>query len=75
MRAIRVHAPGDADAMVLDEVPDPRPGPEEAVVRRCKNLYLMQRRNVVNPSSGLISLHWHLPWVYSFGYYFHTGSR
>jgi NADPH2:quinone reductase len=33
MRAIRVHAPGDADALVLDEVPDPQPGPEEAVVR------------------------------------------
>jgi NADPH2:quinone reductase len=28
-----VHAPGDADALVLDEVPDPQPGPDEAVVR------------------------------------------
>jgi NADPH2:quinone reductase len=33
MRAIRVHAPGDAGALVLDEVPDPQPGPDEAVVR------------------------------------------
>ena len=33
MRAIRVHAPGEADAMVLEETPDPQPGPEEAVVR------------------------------------------
>ena len=33
MRAIRVHAPGDAGALQLDEVPDPTPGPGEAVVR------------------------------------------
>jgi NADPH2:quinone reductase len=33
MRAIRVHAPGEAEAMRLEEAPDPTPGPGEAVVR------------------------------------------
>src|SRR5205823_9569432 len=33
MRAIRVHAPGDADVLRLEDVPDPEPGPGEAVVR------------------------------------------
>jgi NADPH2:quinone reductase len=33
MRAIRVHDVGDADVLRLEEVPDPRPGPGEALVR------------------------------------------
>ncbi|AHG93071.1 Alcohol dehydrogenase zinc-binding domain protein (plasmid) [Gemmatirosa kalamazoonensis] len=33
MRAIRVHAPGEAEAMRLEEAADPTPGPGEAVVR------------------------------------------
>jgi NADPH2:quinone reductase len=33
MHAVRVHAPGGAEAMVYEEVPDPTPGPGEAVVR------------------------------------------
>jgi len=33
MKAIRVHAPGAPEAMRLEEVPDPLPGPGEAVVR------------------------------------------
>lgn len=32
MRAVRVHAPGGADALQLDTVPVPRPGPGEALV-------------------------------------------
>lgn len=33
MRAVRVHAPGGADAMSVDAVPVPVPGPGEALVR------------------------------------------
>lgn len=33
MRAIRVHAPGDATALTLDTVPVPRPGPGHALVQ------------------------------------------
>ena len=33
MKAIRVEAAGDADALRLQEIPEPRPGPGEAVVR------------------------------------------
>ena len=33
MRAIRVHELGGADVLRLEEVPDPRPGPGEALVR------------------------------------------
>ena len=32
MKAIRVHAPGGADALVLDDLPEPVPGPGEALV-------------------------------------------
>ena len=33
MKAIRVHAPGGPEALRLEDVPEPRPGPGEAVVR------------------------------------------
>ena len=33
MKAIRVHAPGGPEALCLEDVPEPRPGPGEAVVR------------------------------------------
>ena len=33
MKAIRVHAPGGPEVMRLEDVPDPEPGPGEAVVR------------------------------------------
>ena len=33
MRAIRVHAPGGADALRVDEVPVPSPGPGQALIR------------------------------------------
>lgn len=33
MKAIRIHQPGDADAMVLDDLPMPEPGPGEIRVR------------------------------------------
>lgn len=33
MRAMRIHAPGGADALTLDRVPVPAPGPGQAVVR------------------------------------------
>jgi NADPH2:quinone reductase len=33
MKAIRIHAPGDADALRLDEVSLDRPGPRQALVR------------------------------------------
>lgn len=33
MRAIRVHEPGDASVLRLEEIPDPEPGPGEALVR------------------------------------------
>src|SRR5262245_16296053 len=33
MKAIRVHAFGDPEAMKLEEVPDPAPGPGQVVVR------------------------------------------
>jgi NADPH2:quinone reductase len=33
MKAIRIHAPGGADAMRLDDVPVPTPGPDQALVR------------------------------------------
>lgn len=55
MKAIRVHEPGDASVLTLEEVPDPVPGPGEALVRieaigvnfieiyQRKGLYPMQR--------------------------------
>ena len=33
MKAIRVHEPGDASVLTLEEIPDPVPGPGEALVR------------------------------------------
>ena len=33
MKAIRVHAPGGPEVLTLEDVPDPEPGPGEAVVR------------------------------------------
>ena len=33
MKAIRVHTPGEADALRLEELPEPRPGAGEALVR------------------------------------------
>ena len=33
MKAVRVHAPGGAEALRVEEVPVPRPGPGEALVR------------------------------------------
>jgi NADPH2:quinone reductase len=33
MKAVRIHAPGDATALQLDDVPVPAPGPGEALVR------------------------------------------
>jgi NADPH:quinone reductase len=33
MQAVRIHAPGGADALRVDAVPVPRPGPGEALVR------------------------------------------
>ena len=33
MKAIRIHQPGDTDAMVLDDLPKPEPGPGEISVR------------------------------------------
>src|SRR5262245_32521745 len=33
MKAIRVHAVGGPEAFQLDEIPDPTPGPGEALVR------------------------------------------
>ena len=33
MRAIRIHAFGGPDVLKFEEVPDPAPGPGEAVVR------------------------------------------
>src|SRR5215218_3906148 len=33
MKAIRVHAPGGLEVLRLEDVPDPRPGPGEIVVR------------------------------------------
>lgn len=33
MKAIRIHEPGDADALIYDDVPAPEPGPGQARVR------------------------------------------
>ena len=33
MKAIRVHTPGEADVLRLEELPEPRPGAGEALVR------------------------------------------
>ncbi|HXV64557.1 MAG TPA: quinone oxidoreductase [Vicinamibacteria bacterium] len=33
MKAIRIHAPGGPEALRYESVPDPTPGPEEAVIR------------------------------------------
>src|SRR5580765_481393 len=33
MKAIRVHAPGGPEVLRIDDVPDPEPGPGEALVR------------------------------------------
>ena len=33
MRAVRIHTPGGADALTVDTVPVPQPGPAEALVR------------------------------------------
>ena len=33
MKAIRVHAPGGAEALVYEDVPDPQPAPGEVIVR------------------------------------------
>ena len=33
MKAIRIHAPGGADVMKLDDVPEPQPKPGEAIVK------------------------------------------
>jgi len=33
MKAIRVHAPGGPEALVYEDVPDPTPGPGQAVIR------------------------------------------
>jgi NADPH2:quinone reductase len=33
MKAIRVHHPGGPEAMVLEDVPQPQPGPKQAIVR------------------------------------------
>src|ERR1700752_1227673 len=33
MRAVRIHEDGGPDVLVLEEAPDPRPGPGEVLVR------------------------------------------
>ena len=33
MRAVSVHSPGGIDALVLEEVPDPKPGQGEVLIK------------------------------------------
>jgi putative PIG3 family NAD(P)H quinone oxidoreductase len=56
MRAIRVQEPGDADQLVLDEVPDPAPGPGEVLVdvvaAGVNRADIMQRQGHYAPPPG-----------------------
>ena len=56
MRAITVREPGDADQLVLDEVPDPAPGPGEVLVdvvaAGVNRADIMQRQGHYAPPPG-----------------------
>ena len=38
MKAIRIHSNGGPEVLTLEEVPDPKPGPAEAVVDEVRGL-------------------------------------
>ena len=56
MRAVTIPTPGDADALVLDEVPEPSPGPGEVIVEvvsaGLNRADVMQRQGFYNPPPG-----------------------
>lgn len=56
MRAVTIPTPGDADVLVLAEVPDPSPGPDEVVVEvvsaGLNRADIMQRQGFYNPPPG-----------------------
>ena len=56
MKAVTVPEPGEPDALVLDEVPDPMPGPGEVVVdvvaAGVNRADVMQRQGHYNPPPG-----------------------
>jgi putative PIG3 family NAD(P)H quinone oxidoreductase len=56
MRAVTIPTPGDADALVLDEVPDPTPAPGEVLVEVAaagvNRADLMQRQGLYPPPPG-----------------------
>ncbi len=56
MRAVTIPTPGDADALVLDEVPEPSPGADEVVVdvvsAGLNRADVMQRQGFYNPPPG-----------------------
>ncbi|MEP6630241.1 MAG: NAD(P)H-quinone oxidoreductase [Lapillicoccus sp.] len=56
MKAMTIPTPGDAAALVLDEVPDPQPGPDEVVVEvvsaGVNRADVMQRQGFYNPPPG-----------------------
>src|SRR5687767_11272230 len=56
MRAITIPEPGDVDSLVLDEVPDPEPGPGQVlldvVAAGVNRADVMQRRGHYPPPPG-----------------------
>ena len=56
MKAITIPEPGEADALVLDDVPDPEPGPGEVRIRVCaagvNRADVQQRKGFYPPPPG-----------------------
>jgi len=56
VRAVTIPTPGDADALVVDEVPDPSPGVDEVLVEvvsaGLNRADVMQRQGFYNPPPG-----------------------